>query len=461
MPLTASDFPDGFAWGAATASYQIEGAVNEGGRGPSIWDTFTHAEGNTEDGDTGDVATDHYHRYREDVSLMSEIGVNSYRFSIAWSRLLPQGTGEVSQQGIDFYRSLCTELLDKGITPHATLYHWDLPQALQDRGGWANPDSVEWFVEYARVAKDALGDLIHNWATFNEPHCTAFIGHSAGRHAPGVEDPAEAYLVAHHLMLAHHGGIAAMRETSPDEADKLGIVLNLIPAWPNDASDESKQAAEGVDAIHNRLFAAAVLDGKYPGTVLRYMAEFGIIDRIDTEALAAAKQSIDFLGVNYYNINHIAHEPGAPLLSLWPGPKDAVVATPPGSLTEMNWGVEPVGLQWMLGRIKDWAPNMPLMIMENGAAYPDVVAADGAIHDTDRIQYLKDHIEIVHDSIATGSNVTGYFVWSLMDNLEWARGFSKRFGLIRVDFDTLERTIKDSGYWYQGFLSASTPQGTP
>lgn len=452
MPLTSSDFPDGFSWGAATASYQVEGAASEGGRGSTIWDTFTHTEGSTENGDTGDTATDHYHRYRDDVSLMSEIGLNSYRFSIAWSRLIPQGTGAVNQEGIDFYRSLCTELAASGITPHATLYHWDLPQALQDQGGWANPESVQWFMEYARVAKEALGDLVHDWATFNEPHCIAFIGHSAGKHAPGITDPATAYLVAHHLMLAHHGAIAVMRETDPHPRDSLGIVLNLIPAWPNDPSDESKEAAAGVDAIHNRLFAAAVLDGRYPPLVLRYMEEFGVAGDVDTEELAQAKQSIDFLGVNYYNINHIAHEPGAPLLPLWPGPKEAVLATPPGPLTEMDWGIEPVGLQWMLNRVKDWAPGMPVMIMENGAAYPDVVSDDGAVHDPDRIQYLRDHIEIVHDSIATGVNVTGYFVWSLMDNLEWARGFSKRFGLIRVDFDTLERTIKDSGYWYKDFL---------
>lgn len=452
MDLTARDFPSDFTWGAATAAYQIEGAVTEDGRGATIWDTFTHTPGATDAGETGDVAADHYHRYAEDVDLMAELGLGAYRFSIAWSRIIPDGTGEVNPDGVAFYRRLCAALLAKGITPYATLYHWDLPQVLQDRGGWANPDSVGWFADYAAVAKRELGDLVKNWATFNEPYCAAFLGHSAGEHAPGHRDPGEAYVVAHHLMLAHHAALRVLRSTNAHPDDRFGIVLNLIPAWPEDPSRESRDAAAGVDAIQNRLFAAAVLNGRYPSMVLGYMEDFGVRDRIDVDALAAGAEQIDYLGLNYYNINHIAHEAGAPLLDAWPGPRDAVLATPPGDLTEMGWGVEPVGLHWMLNRVSEWVPNLPIMIMENGAAYVDTVEPDGAVHDPRRIAYLQDHLRAVHNARATGCKVTGYFVWSLMDNLEWARGYAKRFGLIRIDPETQDRTIKDSGHWYKDFL---------
>ena len=453
MELTAQNFPEGFIWGAATASYQIEGAVDEGGRSWSIWDTFSHTPGATFEGHNGDIATDHYHRYLEDVDLMSDMRLDAYRFSISWSRILPDGVGEVNAEGVAFYRRLCEALIAKGIRPMATLYHWDLPQVLQDRGGWANPESVDWFVEYASAAKEALGDLIQVWATFNEPHCVAFIGHSSGRHAPGITDPGTAYVVAHHLMLAHHGAIARMRDTNRQDDDRLGIVLNLIPAWPEDPSDEAATAARGVDAIHNRLFAAAVLDGKYPDLVLQYMERFGVGDQIDQDALADAVETIDYLGVNYYNINHIAHDPDAEMIGQWPGVDGAVLATPPGKLTEMEWGVEPVGLTWMLNRVTRWAPDVPLLIMENGAAYPDEVSADGEVHDQDRIAYIQKHISAVWDARAEGANVWGYFLWSLLDNFEWARGYEKRFGLIRVDYETLERTPKDSARRYKEFLS--------
>ena len=261
---TLSQFPPGFLWGVATASYQIEGAVEEDGRGRSIWDTFAHTPGKTADGHTGDQAVDHYHRYAEDVALMSEIGVNAYRFSIAWSRLLPEGTGRVNQAGIDFYRRLCKELADAGITPMATLYHWDLPQVLQDRGGWLNRESVDWFTEYAAVAKDALGDMVNTWATLNEPWCVAFLGHSSGEHAPGITDTPGSLVVAHHLMLAHHSAIGVMRDTSPREDDHLGIVLNLIPAWPQNDTEEDRAAASAVDLVQNRLFADAVIHARYP-----------------------------------------------------------------------------------------------------------------------------------------------------------------------------------------------------
>ena len=353
-----SQFPPGFLWGVATASYQVEGAVAEDGRAPSIWDTFAHTPGNTSNGETGDRAVDHYHRYAEDVALMSELGVNAYRFSIAWPRLLPDGTGRVNQAGVDFYRRLCKELAGAGITPVATLYHWDLPQALQDRGGWLNPESVDWFTEYARVAKDALGDMVNTWVTLNEPWCVAFLGHSSGEHAPGITDTPGSLRVAHHLMLAHHSAIGAMRETAPREDDRLGIVLNLIPAWPQNDTDEDRAAAAAVDLVQNRLFADAVLGGSYPDEILSVFERYGVSQAIDIDELAARRQPIDFLGVNYYNVNHIEHVGGAESMAPWPGTWGASVARPPGKLTEMNWGVEPEGLTWMLERIGREHPGL-------------------------------------------------------------------------------------------------------
>ena len=448
-----SQFPPGFLWGVATASYQVEGAVAEDGRAPSIWDTFAHTPGNTSNGETGDRAVDHYHRYAEDVALMSELGVNAYRFSIAWPRLLPDGTGRVNQAGVDFYRRLCKELAGAGITPVATLYHWDLPQALQDQGGWLNPESVDWFTEYARVAKDALGDMVNTWVTLNEPWCVAFLGHSSGEHAPGITDTPGSLRVAHHLMLAHHSAIGAMRETAPREDDRLGIVLNLIPAWPQNDTDEDRAAAAAVDLVQNRLFADAVLGGRYPDEILSVFERYGVSQAIDIDELAARRQPIDFLGVNYYNVNHIEHAGGAESMAPWPGSWGARVVRAPGRLTQMNWGVEPEGLTWMLERIGSEHPGLPLVICENGAAFADVVGPDGSIDDPDRTDYVRRHIDAMKVAIDRGVDVRGYFLWSLMDNFEWARGYDKRFGIVRVDFETMTRTIKSSGAWYRDFLA--------
>jgi beta-glucosidase len=452
---SVSQFPPGFLWGVATASYQIEGAVDEDGRGKSIWDTFAHTPGTTSNGDNGDLAVDHYHRYVEDVALMSEIGVNAYRFSIAWSRLLPEGTGRVNQAGVDFYRRLCKELSGAGITPVATLYHWDLPQALQERGGWVSPDSVAWFTEYAAVAKDALGDMVTSWATLNEPWCTAFLGHSAGEHAPGITEAPSAFLAAHHLMLAHHSAIKVMRETSPRDEDKLGIVLNLIPAWPQSDTDDDRAAAAAADLVQNRLFTDAVFHGAYPDEVRALHEHYGVAEQIDPQALADSRQPIDFLGVNYYNINHIEHHPETASMPAWPGTWDARMARPPGELTEMNWGVEPEGLTWMLERVAREHPGVPMLICENGAAYVDEVGPDGFVDDPARTEYIKSHIEAMKVAIDRGVDVRGYFLWSLLDNFEWARGYDKRFGIVRVDFETMARTLKASGRWYRDFLAGS------
>lgn len=449
----SGDFPADFVWGVATAAYQVEGAWNEGGRGPSIWDTFSHTPGKTRNGDNGDVAVDHYHRYVEDAQIMQDLGVNAYRFSISWSRLIPNGTGEVNREGVTFYRDLCAELIRRGITPAATLYHWDLPQALQDRGGWLNDESVDWFAEYARVARTSLGDLVSNWSTLNEPWCSAFLGHSAGEHAPGMTDAASSFVAAHNLMLAHHAAIRAMREVGAD-TDQLGIVLNLIPAWPDRDTPEDRAVAAGVDAVQNGLFLGAVMDGVYPDEILSYHDRHGLGDRIDLQRLKDSVEPIDYLGVNYYNINHIVHVPGAAPMPAWPGPYEAGFARPPGELTEMDWGVEPEGLVWMLTRVNERYPGLPMMIMENGAAYPDVIGPDGEIEDTKRIEYIRDHIEAIHTARENDANVVGYFVWSLLDNFEWARGYSKLFGIVHVDRTTMIRTVKASGHWYREFLAS-------
>ena len=454
--FAASEFPHGFIWGVATAAYQVEGAVEEDGRGPSIWDTFSHTPGRTRNGANGDLAVDHYHRYSDDIALMAELGVSAYRFSIAWSRILPEGTGKVNEAGIDFYRQLCKELLEAGITPFVTLYHWDLPQALQDRGGWLNRESADWFSEYAGIAKAGLGDLIKHWATLNEPWCSAFLGHSSGEHAPGLTDPGQSLVAAHHLMLAHHAAIRALRSTNLQGEDQLGIVLNLIPAWPASDSAEDALAAASVDAISNTLFTGAVFNGRYPDEVLGYFERYQVTDLIDTAELARAVEPIDFLGVNYYNVNHVEHVPGAPAMGNWPGSWEARIIRPPGALTEMGWGVEPDGLLWMLERIGREHPDIPLYICENGAAYPDVVSSDGSIDDPERIAYLAGHIDAVGKALERGVDVRGYFVWSLLDNFEWARGYDKRFGIVWVDLETMERTIKASGHWYRDFIVGRT-----
>ena len=448
----ASDFPPDFLWGVATAAYQVEGAWDQDGRSPSIWDTFSHQPGRTHDDANGDVAVDHYHRYAEDIALMAELGVNSYRFSISWPRLMPDGTGAVNPSGVEFYRRLCQELIARDITPAATLYHWDLPQTLQDRGGWLNPESVGWFADYASQAKHHLGDLISLWSTLNEPWCTAFLGHSAGEHAPGMTDPGSSFVAAHHLMLAHHEAVRVMRQASLP-SDQLGIVLNLIPAWPADGSAESAVAAAGIDAVQNRLFLGAVFDGEYPEEMLDYHRLHGVDHRIDLERLASAVEPIDYLGVNYYNVNHIEHVPGAPSMPAWPGPTDAGFARPPGEVTAMGWGVEPEGLTWMLERVGRLQPDLPLIVMENGAAYPDVKTDSGVIEDVARIEYIRRHIDALRDARDRGVNVAGYFVWSLMDNFEWGRGYSKLFGIVHVDRSTMARTVKASALWYRDFLA--------
>ncbi|GAA0364703.1 GH1 family beta-glucosidase [Microbispora corallina] len=418
-------FPDGFLWGAATASYQIEGAVREDGRVPSIWDVFSHTPGATDDGHTGDVACDHYHRYAEDVEIMAWLGLRAYRFSVAWPRLADLG----------FYDRLVDALLARGIAPVATLYHWDLPQDLQDEGGWTNRDTAYRFADYAGRVYDRLGDRVATWTTLNEPWVSAFVGYGSGRHAPGVSDPAAAFTAAHNLMLAHGLGVQALRAAG---ASSVSITLNLTPVLGDPGP------ARLVDGLANRLFLDPILRGQYPPDVLDHLSRFTEVNLDDLPVIA---QPVDVLGVNYYTVNRVVADPAAEGTPEYPGSRGIAWEPPRGRPTEMGWEVAPSGLEDLLVRLAEEYPGVPLMVTENGAAVPDGVA------DPDRISYLESHFRAAHAALEKGADLRGYFVWSLLDNFEWARGYHMRFGLVRVDYDTLERTPRDSARWYRNVIA--------
>jgi beta-glucosidase len=447
-------FPDGFAWGTATASYQIEGAVDEDGRSPSIWDTFSHTPGKVQDGDTGDVAVDHYHRYEEDVQLMADLGVGWYRFSIAWPRVQPDGRGAINEAGIDFYARLIDALLAKDITPWVTLYHWDLPQVLQDAGGWPERDTAERFADYAVAVYERLHDRVTHWTTLNEPWVSAFIGYASGRHAPGIQDGEAALRAAHHLMLGHGLATTAMR--AQDDADSVfGITLNVTQATPASDDPADVDAARRADGLANRLFLDPLLAGGYPADVLNDVAEVsdGAHIRDGDERQIAVKP--DFLGINYYFVTHVRRgdkDRGEP--SIWPGQGDVEVVERGLPKTEMGWEIDPEGLYEIITRVAREYPAPDLYVTENGAAFADE-QIDGAVHDPRRIEYLDGHFRAAHRALEAGAPLRGYFVWSLLDNFEWAYGFSKRFGLIHVDYETLERTPKDSARWFAETVKAN------
>ncbi|HEV7203319.1 MAG TPA: beta-glucosidase [Jatrophihabitans sp.] len=457
-------FPPGFVWGSATAAYQIEGAATEDGRGPSIWDTFSHTPGRIVDGTTGDHACDHYHRLDEDLDLIADLGLGAYRFSIAWPRIVPSGSGAANPAGLDFYRRLVDGLLERGVTPVATLYHWDLPQPLQDAGGWTNRETAHHFAEYAHIVGTALGDRVPMWTTLNEPWCSAFLGHASGVHAPGVTDNEAALTAAHHLLLAHGLGTAALRSALPGEAS-VAITLNLAVVRAASDSAADRDAARHVDGLANRLFLDPVLSGRYPADLLddlRHITDWSFVRTGDESIINAP---IDQLGVNYYSPTLVAaptDELRARVAGGWvndpqaaegptpyPGTDLALSIPQAGPYTAMNWRVEAPSLTELLLRVHRDHPDLPLMITENGAAFDDVVAADGAVDDLDRLDYLRDHVAAVHAAIEQGVDVRGYFVWSLLDNFEWAWGLSKRFGIVHVDFATGRRTLKRSAHWYR------------
>nr|WP_308288233.1 GH1 family beta-glucosidase [Streptomyces corallincola] len=451
-------FPPGFLWGAATSAYQIEGAVREGGRTPSIWDTFSHTPGRTAGGDTGDVAVDHYHRYREDVALMARLGVNAYRFSVSWSRVQPTGRGPAVQVGLDFYRRLVDELLAAGIEPAITLYHWDLPQELEDAGGWPERETAYRFAEYARLVGEALGDRVQSWITLNEPWCSAFLGYGSGVHAPGRTDPVAALRAAHHLNLAHGLGAAALRASMPTR-NRIAVSLNSSVVRALSPSPANMAAARRIDDLANGIFHGPMLHGSYPKTLLKATGSLTDWSFVRDGDLRAARASLDALGLNYYTPalvsaaegggrGHGADGHGASEHSPWPGADDVLFHHTPGERTEMGWSIDPTGLHELLMRYTREAPGLPLYVTENGAAYDDRPDADGRVHDPERIAYLHGHLGAVHRALADGADVRGYYLWSLMDNFEWSYGYGKRFGAVYVDYPTLTRTPKSSAHWY-------------
>jgi beta-glucosidase len=446
--MKIGQFPDEFVWGTATAAYQIEGAVAEDGRTPSIWDTFSHTPGKTHNGDTGDIACDHYHRFADDVKLMQELGIQAYRFSVAWSRVLPQGLGQRNEAGLDFYDRLVDELLTANITPFVTLYHWDLPQVLQDRGGWTNRDTVEAFVEFADAVAERLGDRVTHWITHNEPWCAAFLGYALGYHAPGIQDQRQALLAAHHLMLSHGRAVPVLR--SARDGAQVGITLNLAPAYPASDSQADQQATAHFDGFQNRWFLDPLYGRGYPKDMVRLYGD--AMPEIDPADLDIIATPTDFLGINYYMPQIIHAVPRQPdnLGFATRDPKDAAAAGV--EITAMGWEVDPNGLKDTLLRVQhDYAPKA-VYITENGAAY-DEQPEDGVVRDTPRINYLTTHFNAATEAIGEGVPLLGYFVWSLMDNFEWAYGFSKRFGIVHVDYETQTRTPKASAYWYQRVIA--------
>ena len=434
-------FPAGFVWGTAASSYQVEGAWNTDGRGPSIWDTFCRQPGKVWHGECGDVASDHYHRYPEDVQIMADLGLKAYRFSVAWPRILPEGTGAVNPKGLDFYERLVDLLLAKGIEPYLNLYHWDLPQALQDRGGWPNREMVHYFADYAQVVSKRLGDRVRHWITHNEPFVAAVLGYMLGEHAPGIQDPVAAMASVHHLLLSHGYACQVLREQVRNPS--IGVALNLSPVYPASGSDEDRQAAARYDAILNRVFLEALLQGRYPSEATDVLGAF--FPPIQAEDMQRIAAPLAFLGVNYYSRTVVRHDPQAFLIQ-------ASQVQPEGSDYSGMWEIYPEGIYDLLVRVqRDYQPAN-IMITENGICVPDGVDMDGRVRDTRRIGYLRDHLLQVHRAMQAGVPVSGYFVWSLLDNFEWAFGYSKRFGLVHVDFETQKRTVKDSGRWFAGVV---------
>ncbi len=456
-------FPTGFLWGAATAAYQIEGAATEDGRGPSIWDTFCRVPDAVANGDTGDVACDHYHRVDEDVALMAELNLGAYRFSTAWPRVRPDGR-TVNQAGVDFYARLVDTLLERGIRPWISLYHWDLPQTLEDEGGWTNRDTAYRFADYALTLYDTIGDRSPVWTTLNEPFCSAFLGYAGGQHAPGRRDPAAGLVAAHHLLLGHGLVVDELRRRGTT-AD-LGVTFNLTVADPFDPSDPADvDAARRIDALHNRLFLDPVFRGSYPDDLLDDTAHLRFEGRpwqdvIRDGDLPQIAQPLDLLGVNYYHGDAVSGrpQPGTPGFGSgrpgWttgsPFSGSEHVTFPRRGLptTALDWEVQPEGLTRLLVRLQEEYAAPPMYVTENGAAYDDRVDADGSVHDPDRTAFVAAHLRAVHDAIEAGADVRGFFQWSLLDNFEWAYGYDKRFGIVHVDYATQRRTPKTSARFY-------------
>ncbi len=455
--ITPLEFPPGFVWGAATSAYQVEGATAIDGRGLSIWDAFVRRPDRVVAGDNADGASDPYHRYRDDVRLMAELGLSAYRFSVSWPRIQPAGAGAVNQAGLDFYRRLVDELLEHGIEPWVTLYHWDLPQALEDAGGWPERDTAKRFAEFTEVTHEALGDRVRNFSTVNEPWCAAFLGYASGEHAPGRRDPAASLRAAHHLLLAHGLSVQAIRARGADT--RIGGCVNLYAVSPATESEADLDAARRIDGLQNRFFLDAMLKGEYPADVLEDLRAVSEPDYVRPGDLETISTPFDVLLINYYSRFTVTGASGGAASaaaaptdsgSPWVGSEHVSFVNGGRPLTSMGWEIDTSGLLEILLRVKREYPAIPFVISENGAAFDDVITADGAVHDADRLAFIDAHLRTCHEAIAEGVPLEGYFAWSLMDNFEWAWGYGKRFGLVYVDYATQERVLKDSARWYAG-----------
>ncbi|MDQ1726526.1 MAG: beta-glucosidase [Frankiaceae bacterium] len=439
-------FPDDFVWGAATAAYQVEGAVDVDGRGPSIWDTFCTVPGAVLNGDSGERGAEQYTRYPQDIAMMRDLNLDAYRFSIAWPRIQPTGSGAANKAGLDYYDRLVDGLLGAGLRPWVTLYHWDLPQPLEEAGGWPARDTAYRFAEYAGIVAAHLGDRVAGWTTLNEPWCSSFLGYFLGVHAPGRTNVVDGVVAAHNLLLAHGLGVHALRDagiTAP-----IGIVLNPASVLPATDSPADIEAARRMD-LGNKLFLDPLYKGAYDDEVLAEIARVTDPTRhIQDGDCAIIAAPTDYLGINFYGPEHVTPDPSTADVVTWPGRAGVGHVEIDVPRTAMGWEVDPGGLVHLLHRIRDEYGDIPFYITENGAAYDDAVAPDGHVHDEKRTAYLKGHLAAIAGMIADGVDIRGYFVWSLLDNFEWSFGYSRRFGVVWVDYETYERTVKDSGLWY-------------
>jgi len=437
-------FPDNFIWGAIASAYQIEGAWDEDGKGENIWDQFTRLPDRVLNGDTGNSATNHYHLMPNDVLLMKDIGLNSYSFTISWPRILPQGIGKINHKGLDFYNRLVDQLLEVGIQPKATLYHWDFPVALQEQGGWPNRDSIEWFGEYASVVFDTLADRVNLWATHNEPWVAAFLGYGHGIHAPGINDATLAYQTAHHLLLAHAKAVEIYR--SENYEGEIGIILNLNHLIPGSNQDKDIKATQRVYDETHSLFLDPIFLGKYPEDFFQWLGPNQ--PKIEPGDLKKMTDSSDYLGLNHYNSDLVYYDH----FGGWLKARLEPFAAPGWGYTQMGWGINPEGLKSEVMNIVNNYNHPKILITENGCAALEVPDQNGFVNDLDRIRFLRAHIIALHQAIEAGANVQGYYVWSILDNFEWERGYSKKFGLIRVNLETFERIPKQSSFWYRDVI---------
>lgn len=440
-------FPEGFLWGTTTSAYQIEGGYRSDGKGESVWDRFTHIPGRINNNDTGDEACDHYHRYEEDVKLLKELGVKSYMFSIAWPRIFPEGKGEPNKKGMDFYRNLIGLLVENGIKPVVTLFHWEMPQKLQDAGGWANRETALHFERYARYVFKELGNTVPFWITFSEPWVSSFVSYWFGGHPPGIRDYSTAMLAAHNIMLAHGMAVRAFREM--EMQGEIGISLNLNPVYPASEDEMDIAAAKRHSDFLNGWFLDPIFRGKYPEELVNWLSNKVVFPEIEAGDMEIISTPIDFLGLNSYSSSSALHDPGN-----WP--LQLAFANTGKARTDSGWEIYPEGLYDLLIYLHEKYNGVKIIITENGASFKDIVESNGRIEDNDRLNYLNEHIIQVHKAINEGVNVVGYNVWSFLDNFEWNSGYSKRFGLIYVDYETQKRTIKKSGLWYKKVIERNS-----